>query len=171
MASDDEFYDVSEMNGSETSEIIEPVLEDATPEDLTLDDPLLKKDGAKNEDWSPHNSFLADSPYFNAFVDNDVKSLSTLIETLHDISARTKTFAKCGALMAESTRRLAYSCHLKRDNDLSEDMSEGEKKYHQEKLAKERRRALGNEMADLLQLLGEVRFVISALEMIWLNAR
>ena len=155
MASDDEFYDVSD-----TPEIVESVLEDATPEDLTLADPLLKKDGAGDEDWSPHNSFLADSPYFNAFVDNDVKSLSTLIDTLHDISARTKTFAKCGALMAESTRRLAYSCHLKRDNDLSEEMSEGEKKYQQEKLVKERRRALGNEMADLLQLLGEVRIVI-----------
>ena len=162
-ADNDEFYDPLEISGSEVSlsETIESVIPSSVVEDditpvLATDDPLLGKDGANSNDWSPHNSFLADSPYFSAFVDNDVQSLSVLIDTLHDISARTKTFAKCGALMAESTRRLAYSCHLKRDNDLAEDMTEEEKTDQEAKLRKERRRALGNEMADLLQLLGEV---------------
>lgn len=146
----DEFYD--------STDVIGPVSEDEvlSPPDLAIDDPLLGKDGDDSNDWSPHHSFLADSPYFNAFIENDVKSLSVLIETLQDISARTKTFSKCGALMAESTRRLSFSCRLKRDNDLSEDMTEEEKTDREAKLGKERRRALGNEMADLLELLGEV---------------
>ena len=136
-------------------------IESVTP-DLVIDDPLLGKEEYDDNDWSPHNSFLADSPYFNAFVDNDVKSLSVLIETLQDISSRTKTFSKCGALMAESTRRLATSCHLKRDHDLSEDMTEEEKVNEEARLKQERRRALGNEMADLLQLMGEVRVSLLA---------
>lgn len=153
---DDEFYDPMDGSGSERAEtIVAPVVSDDSPE-LDIEDPLLGKDGDDSNDWSPHNSFLADSPYFNAFVENDVKSLSVLVETLQDISARTKTFSKCGALMSESTRRLAFSCRLKRDNDLSEDMTEDEKVSREAKLLKERRRALGNEMADLLELLGEV---------------
>jgi hypothetical protein len=150
----DEFFDPLDGSGSEIGEVI------SVPDDLSsppeIDDPLMGKEGDDSNDWSPHNSFLADSPYFSAFVENDVKSLSTLVETLQDISARTKTFSKCGALMAESTRRLAYSCRLKRDHDLSDDMTEAEKASREVKLSKERRRALGNEMADLLELLGEV---------------
>lgn len=155
------------MDSSESSFPEEFVVEQVDPlqpttvyedsdKDLTVDDPLLEQDGDDTQDWSPHNSFLADSPYFNAFVEGDTKSLSVLIETLQDISTRTKTFSKCGALMAESTRRLATSCRLQRENDYPEDMSELERAEREAKLAKERRRALGNEMADLLQLLGEV---------------
>lgn len=160
----EEFYDPMDGSGSEIADNnVEPVTisEEMTP-DLDIDDPLLGKDGDDSNDWSPHNSFLADSPYFSAFVENDVKSMSVLVDTLQDISARTKTFSKCGALMAESTRRLAFSCRLKRDNDLSEDMTEEEKVDREAKLGKERRRALGNEMADLLELLGEVSTLSSS---------
>ena len=154
----DEFYDPLDVSSekTDTESSIPGGMPEQSTQDLDIDDPLLGKDGDDSNDWSPHNSFLADSPYFSAFVDNDVKSLSVLIETLQDISARTKTFSKCGALMAESTRRLSFSCRLKRDNDLSEDMTEQEKADRESKLNKERRRALGNEMADLLELLGEV---------------
>ena len=154
----DEFYDPLDGSGSDIAEVV------SVPDDITsppeIDDPLLGKDGDEGNDWSPHNSFLADSPYFSAFVENDVKSLSILVDTLQDISSRTKTFSKCGALMAEATRRLAFSCRLKRDNDLSDDMTEAEKVAREAKLSKERRRALGNEMADLLELLGEVSSAI-----------
>jgi hypothetical protein len=129
---------------------------DDSDKDLTVDDPLLEQDSSETQDWSPHNSFLADSPYFSAFVEGDTKSLSVLFETLQDISTRTKTFSKCGALMAESTRRLASSCRLEREDDFTEDMSKLERAEREAKLGRDRRRALGNEMADLLQLLGEV---------------
>jgi hypothetical protein len=150
-----EEFDVEQVDPLQPTTVYED-----SDKDLSVDDPLLEQ--AENQDWSPHNSFLADSPYFNAFVENDTNSLSVLIETLQDISTRTKTFSKCGALMAESTRRLASACRLERENDFTEDMSELERAQREAKLSKERRRALGNEMADLLQLLGEVslRFFI-----------
>lgn len=171
----DEFYDPLGGSGGEAdkSAYIDPLANpgqpQAAPEMDDIDDPLLGKDGDDSNDWSPHNSFLADSPYFNAFVENDVKSLSVLVETLQDISARTKTFSKCGALMAESTRRLSYSCRLKRDNDLAEDMTEEEQLDREAKLGKERRKALGNEMADLLELLGEVLEEIATAQMNMVN--
>lgn len=134
--------------------------------DLSVDDPLIEQDNDENKDWSPHNSFLADSPYFSAFVEGDVNSLSVLTDTLQDISSRTKTFSKCGALMAESTRRLATSCRLQRENDFSDDMSELERAQKEAKLSKDRRKAMGNEMADLLQLMGEVS---STVLIVWLR--
>jgi len=51
------------------------------------------------------NSFSADSPYFSSYVENEMNSMHVMHQTLNDIAARTKTFGKCGALMAESTRR------------------------------------------------------------------
>ena len=41
-----------------------------------------------------------------------MRNLHVLTETLRDISARARTFGKCGALMAEATRRLSSACRL-----------------------------------------------------------
>ena len=106
-----------------------------------------------------HLSFSADSPYFASYVENDMKSMHTFHETLHDISGRTRTFGKCGALMAESTRRLALSCRLRRPfvQKEGEDEKEMEEKAEQrEAEVIERRRAVGEEMASLLSVMSEV---------------
>ena len=58
------------------------------------------------------SSFTADSPYFSSYIDTEMQSLNVLHDTVKDISARAKTFGKCGALMAEATRRLSQACRL-----------------------------------------------------------
>ena len=79
----------------------------------------------KTEDETPNNevqnSFSADSPFFTSYVENEVRSMAIMNETLEDIAGRTKTFSKCGALMSESTRRLALACRLRRPFVASED--------------------------------------------------
>ena len=75
--------------------------------------------------------------------------------TLNDIAARTKTFGKCGALMSESTRRLALACRLRQPrNDDNGDCEENER--HRETEVAERRRAVGEDMASLLGVMAEV---------------
>lgn len=102
------------------------------------------------------NSFSADSPYFSSYVENELRSMSIMNETLHDIAGRTKTFGKCGALMSEATRRLALACRLRRPVS-AEDEKEGE---HNERIREmqvaERRRAVGDDMAGLLGVMSEV---------------
>jgi hypothetical protein len=104
-------------------------------------------------------SFSADSPYFITYVENDMKSLQTLHETLRDIAGRTRTFGKCGALMAEATRRLALSCRLRRPfvQKEGEDEKEMEEKAElREAEVSDRRHAVGEDMASLLSVMSEV---------------
>jgi hypothetical protein len=105
------------------------------------------------------NSFSADSPYFGSYVENEMQSLNVMNETLRDIAGRTKTFGKCGALMAEATRRLALSCKLRRPltTNAGEDQKEveaEEQKREEEVLNK--RHAVGEDMAGLLAVMSEV---------------
>ena len=100
-------------------------------------------------------SFTADSPYFTSFCDGEIKSLSTLSNSLRDISARTNTFCRTGALMSEAMHRLANSCKLCPERNLSQDHPD-EERHEQEDVVQQRRQAVGEEMAKLLQLLGEV---------------
>jgi hypothetical protein len=100
-------------------------------------------------------SFTADSPYFTSFCDGEIKSLSTLSNSLRDISARTNTFCRTGALMSEAMHRLANSCKLRPERNLSQDHPD-EERHEQEDVVQQRRQAVGEEMAKLLQLLGEV---------------
>ena len=103
------------------------------------------------------NSFSADSPYFASYVENEMRSLDTMDDTLRDIAARTKTFGKCGALMAESTRRLALACRLRRPFNMSEDEKEMEVQgLQREREVLDRRRAVGEDMASLLAVMSEV---------------
>ena len=101
------------------------------------------------------NSFSADSPYFTSYVENEMNSMHVMHQTLNDIAARTKTFGKCGALMAESTRRLALACRLRQSR--SEDEKEGDDaERRQEAEVAERRRAVGEDLASLLGVMSDV---------------
>jgi hypothetical protein len=103
------------------------------------------------------NSFSADSPYFSSYADNELRSMTVMHQTLKDIAGRTKTFGKCGALMAESTRRLALACRLRRPVTAEEE-KEGDAQAERirEKQVAERRRAVGEDMSSLLGVMSEV---------------
>lgn len=102
------------------------------------------------------NSFSADSPYFSSYVENELRSMNIMNETLRDIAGRTKTFGKCGALMSEATRRLALACRLRRPV-VAEDGKEVEAQERiREMQVAERRRAVGEDMASLLGVMSEV---------------
>lgn len=102
------------------------------------------------------NSFSADSPYYESYVENEVRNIAIMHDTLHDIAARTKTFGKCGSLMSEATRRLALSCRLRRpySADDEKDMAVQERRMANE--AAQRRHALGDEMASLLGVMANM---------------
>jgi hypothetical protein len=104
-------------------------------------------------------SFTADSPYFTSFCDGEIKSLGTLSNSLRDISARTNTFCRTGALMSEAMHRLANSCKLRPERNLSQDHPD-EERLEKEDDVLQRRNAVGEEMAKLLQLLGEVSYSV-----------
>ena len=129
-----------------------------------------------SSDSSPSSSaipsFTSDSPYLQSYIDREMRNLQVLTETLQDISARTRTFGKCGALMAEATRRLSSSCRLNPMNDLqtsinsnasgnttnntNEDGIMSEKDYEQACLMKERQQSVGEEIASVLSTLGDI---------------
>ena len=101
------------------------------------------------------NSFSADSPYFSSYVENEMNSMHIMHETLTDIAARTKTFGKCGALMAESTRRLALACRL-RQFHTEEEGDREEADSPEEMEVAEKRRAIGEDLASLLGVMSDV---------------
>mmetsp|Transcript_17700 Transcript_17700/g.40834 ORF Transcript_17700/g.40834 Transcript_17700/m.40834 type:complete len:845 (+) Transcript_17700:335-2869(+) len=101
------------------------------------------------------NSFSADSPYFSSYVQNEMNSMHVMHRTLNDIAARTKTFGKCGALMAESTRRLALACRLRQSR--SEEEGDGEEARRRQDLeVVQRRRAVGEDMASLFGVMSDL---------------
>ena len=99
----------------------------------------------------PRTSFTADSPYFRAFVDQEVNNLQTLAATLQDISDKTRTFTKTGKLMSEAMRRLSSSCKLRQPIEENDDENTDPTQVMQH-----RRQAVGEEMTNLLDLLGDV---------------
>lgn len=113
----------------------------------------LNDDG--NTAWSPRNNFTADSPYFKSFCDHEVQSLSLLTDAMREITSRTKTFCKTGSLVGEATRRLASSCRLRWDDE--QNVEEGMTQEAIDKLVEARKKAVGGEMAELLEHLGKVR--------------
>lgn len=126
-------------------------------------------------------SFTADSPYFTAYVDKEMKHLNVLTTTLRDISSKAKTFGKCGVLMSEATRRLSSACKLHPSNhkggnsnsgssgndgeDGAEDGSgngsfdENNLDSKERLLYEQRKKSLGNEMVGVLQVLGKVSYI------------
>jgi len=103
------------------------------------------------------NSFSADSPYFSSYVENELRSMNIMNDSLRDIAGRTKTFGKCGALMSEATRRLALACKLRRPLSPEEEMEpDAHAQRVREYQVQERRRAVGEDMASLLGVMSEV---------------
>lgn len=111
-------------------------------------------------------SFTSDSPYLQSYIDREMRNLQVLTETLQDISARTRTFGKCGALMAEATRRLSSSCRLNPLSELQSNTNSNtnntneenmtEKEYEQSCIMKERQQSVGLEIASVLSTLGDI---------------
>ena len=127
------------------------------------------------ETFSARTSFTADSPYYTSYVETEMRQVQVLSQTLQEISARAKTFGKCGALMAEATRRLALACRLKpsspnnisNNNNNNSNQNNNNNAYDDEdgksggdeaidKVVKERQEAVGEEMMVVLSTLGEV---------------
>ena len=116
---------------------------------------------ATNKKKRNQTSFTADSPYFTAYVDKEMKNLNVLTTTLRDISSKAKTFGKCGVLMSEATRRLSSACKLQQnggDNGGSADETglDGKEKD----LFERRKNSVGSEMVDVLRVLGKVSFIL-----------
>ena len=116
-------------------------------------------------------SFTSDSPYLQSYIDREMHDLHVLTETLRDISARARTFGKCGALMAEATRRLSGACRLNpvssgnngpsssSDNNNNNGTSKDDTTNSNDHLAAimtERRQSIGDEMVSVLSVLGEI---------------
>ena len=122
------------------------------------DKPSTQKQSSSRSPREARTSFTADSPYYTSYVENEMRQLNVLTDTLRDISARAKTFGKCGALMAEATRRLALACRLKPSTPIhnEEDSPDISQHEREEKIVQERQESVGNEMMTVLSTLGEV---------------
>ena len=88
-----------------------------------------------------------------------MNSMQIMHQTLNDIAARTKTFGKCGALMSESSRRLALACRLIQPHT-GEDGDSEEMNRRRETELLERRRAVGEDMGSLLGVMSDVSATI-----------
>ena len=134
-----------------------------------------RKDGSStsnnNVPSSAIPSFTSDSPYLQSYIDKEMRNLHVLTETLRDISARARTFGKCGALMAEATRRLSSACRLNppstssasnngtnnnNNTRASESNEESSENDEQLRIMKERQESIGDEMTSVLSVLGEI---------------
>jgi hypothetical protein len=102
-------------------------------------------------------SFTADSPYFSGFAEMELKNVSLLGESLEVIAEKSRTLAQTGIMMSEATRSLALSCRLR--SDLPRDASNEDFNAEEEKVSK-RKEAIGEDMANLLEILGDVSIVV-----------
>lgn len=132
------------------------VLPSAADERVTADN------DTKSDAGTTSTSFTADSPYFDAFCENEFISLDLLSTTLSEIAMRAKIFAQTGAMMSQATLRLANACKLKHGGE-DEDMEPSERGGFladiDPDLYNRRKNAIGDEMAGALELLGEVSAV------------
>lgn len=137
--------------------------EEVLPEEI-LDTPespgSVKPAGSdirREEHWSPKRSFLAETPYFNAYVEKEMHELDIVTSILNDISDRTKAFTKQGSMMADATHRLSLACRLRKEQAGQEEqkLSKMQMDIEMEK----RRHALGPEITNVLSVLGDVSFL------------
>jgi hypothetical protein len=87
-----------------------------------------------------------------------MESFNVLADTLNGIATHTRAFVKQGAIMSDVAKRLSLACKL-RSPDYSDDEScENDPATNaEEDMIRQRRNAVGEEMAGILELLGEVR--------------
>jgi hypothetical protein len=156
---DNSFNDyVANMSGSvQFDESDDPAMKQEEEEDeqVVVTVPT-EPEGAhiREEHWIPKRSFLAESPYFNAFVEKEMHEIGIVTDILNDISNQTRNFTKHGSLMADATFRLSLSCRLRREEAAQEELKLSGKQMDIE--MERRRHALGPEITDLLAVLGEV---------------
>jgi len=100
-------------------------------------------------------SMTADTPYFEAYVEQEVKDLNLLFDCLSNISTKTKTFCQRGTAMSQASKELAQACQLRRT--VPDHMVSEEERKEEEDFVQKRKRVVGKEMSNLLGLLGEVR--------------
>jgi hypothetical protein len=149
--------DETEVDWESTDELLsEPHLIDGESSEEKDEEEESSPTPKSKTKWNSRNSFTADSPYFTAFCESEVESLGLLTDTMRDITNRTRTFSKAGALMSEATRRLSQSCKLRQDAATGEDQEN--QAEIRENNAQRRRKAVGAEMTALLAHLGEVRY-------------
>ena len=119
-----------------------------------------------------HTSFTADSPYFTAYVDKEMKNLNDLRSTLRDISSKAKTFLKSGVHMSEATKKLSLACKLQPSNSHSHNnnnsnnnngientggsFDENTLDQKEKAIFEQKKNSVGNEMVEVLQVLGKV---------------
>lgn len=162
-------------NGSPAQDVLPPTLAS-----MTSSTAVPRRAAQGDSPSSAIPSFTSDSPYLQSYIDREMRNLIVLTDTLRDISARARTFGKCGALMAEATRRLSSACRLNppttgasgnsgtsgaggglRKSDSGEDMTVG---YDEQmRVMQERKESVGDEMASVLSVLGEVSTMLGKL--------
>lgn len=141
----------NELSFSDAEIVVSPP---EAPSQMSNNSSIANGNGSTKE---TRPSFTADSPYYTSYVEQEMRQLQVLGETLREISARAKTFGKCGALMSEATRRLALACRLRLSTAASAGDYDDEARMDlEDKLARERKEAIGDEMGTVLFTLGEV---------------
>jgi hypothetical protein len=153
----DACYETEDFQVLESQLIVDDTT-DSIVDDGTTNESEHASSGKAELPWNFRTSFTADSPYFDAFVTSEMQSFSILSETLNGIAAQTRAFVKQGAIMSDLAKRLSLSCKL-RSSDFSDDdtTDSGFAANVEEEFMQQRRSAIGEEMAGILELLGEVR--------------
>jgi len=114
------------------------------------------------QETGKRESFTAETPYFGAYVDRELRHLTILSETLYDISARARAAGQAGAAMAEANRKLSSACKLfptydrNGDDWISAMPNDEEGKSRERRICEARKEAVGKEMGSVLLILGEV---------------
>ncbi|GAX21703.1 Arf-GAP with coiled-coil, ANK repeat and PH domain-containing protein [Fistulifera solaris] len=164
-STDEQVQETKEVK--ETEETVENASNNSSDDNFDLGEPHLLNDSPEEPStttstlptttsdaaWNPRHNFTADSPYFKSFCDHEIQSLSLLTDAMREITTRTKTLCQTGALMGEATRRLASSCRLRWDEEQSRE--DGMTPEEIDQLVAARRKAVGGEMAELLEHLGK----------------
>jgi hypothetical protein len=160
---------VDQLPPSDATGLEEPMANLPLPAEPPLSPPTPTIGGGRkggNPASASAASITADSPYFSSYVDKEIHRVNVLHDTVKDISARAKTFGKCGALMAEATRRLSQACRLQPSGAAAGGgggaADDGNASRERENTAvEERKQAVGSEMEGCLRILGGVSYGIT----------
>ena len=149
----------------------------STTTTTTLPPPDVQQQQQQQHKNQNHTSFTADSPYFTAYVDKEMKNLNDLRSTLRDISSKAKTFLKSGVHMSEAMKKLSLACKLQPSNSHSHNnnssnnnnsnnnngientggsFDENTLDQKEKAIFEQKKNSVGNEMVEVLQVLGKV---------------